>query len=113
MYARGFHRRDMGNPTLVMVVRSGRRFDVACADLERLRNCIVEHATEGEQRAVERVLATLATAEAAALAAGRETVTFAAPVDTAELVARAARAMARSDRHMERAERRRRSAHAA
>jgi hypothetical protein len=88
-----------------MAVRSGRRFQISLVDLERLRNCLVEHATDDEERAVERMLGALVTAETAALASGRDIVMFTAPADAADLMHRALRAMARSDRHMERARR--------
>jgi hypothetical protein len=67
-------------------------------------NCIVEHARSGEERDVERVLGALAGLLAVAPEGG-DAVVFSPPPGTAPLVKRALDAMARSDRHQERARR--------
>ena len=93
-----------------MARRFDRRYEVALEDLDRLCNCIVEHADAREQRAAERLLALLSTLGSAARERGDKKLRFAAPHGTGALVDRALAAMARSDRHVERFERNRRTA---
>lgn len=67
-------------------------------------NCIVEHARPDEARDVERILGLLASMSAQLdRSADDAVVSFAAPPGTVPLVERALQAMARSDRHHERA----------
>ena len=64
-------------------------------------SCVVEHAGADDERDVERLLGVLSTLDASA--GGH--VSFVAPRGTARLVERALSAMARSDRHVDRARR--------
>jgi hypothetical protein len=86
--------------------RFGRRFEVPEDDVQRLMNCIVEHARPDEERDVERILGVLAALQAhATRREGDDTVTFVAPLGTTAIVERALAGMARSDRHQARARR--------
>jgi hypothetical protein len=90
-----------------MAGRFNSRYELGVADIERLMNCIVEHAGPDEGREAERLLAMLTMLRTTASGTGDDAVTFAAPRGTAPLVDRALAAMARSDRHAARAERHR------
>ena len=90
-----------------MAGRFDKRYAVDVDDIERLINCIVEHAGPGEGREAERLLAILTMLRTTASVRGDGTVTFTAPRGTAPLADRALAAMARSDRHAARAARHR------
>ena len=94
-----------------MARRSSTRVEVELDVVERLMNCIVEHAGPDEGREAERLLATLTMLRATAEAHEDTAVTFTAPRGTGALAERALAAMARSDRHAERAERHRPQRH--
>jgi hypothetical protein len=81
--------------------RFRRGYQLAAEDLQRLMNTIVDEANEDEARDAERVLGTLATLSAT----DSETISFVAPRGTSSLVDRALQVMARSDRHLARAQR--------
>jgi hypothetical protein len=87
--------------------RFSKRYEVDVEDVERLVNCIVEHATEDEGRQAERLLAMLTMLRATAEEHGDPAIAFAAPRGTSGLVDRALGAMARSDKHVARAARHR------
>ena len=91
-----------------MAGRFAKRYELDVEDVERLMNCIVEHAGADEDRAAERLLAMLTMVRAGAEERGDDTVTFAAPRGTSGLVDRAMAPMARSDKHAARAARHRR-----
>ncbi len=76
-------------------------------DVERLMNCIVEHAAPDEGREAERLLALLTMLRVTASGRGDETVVFTPPRGTGALADRALAAIARSDKHVERAARHR------
>ena len=87
-----------------MVPRFQKTFEIPEHDLQRLMNCIVEHARPDEARDVERLLGFLGSLSTRLDPASEgDVLTFAAPAGSAPLVERALRAMARSDRHHERA----------
>ena len=88
--------------------RFDKRNEVAVEDVERLMNCIVEHARPDQGREAERLLAMLTMLRATATGRGEETIVFTPPRGTGGIVDRALAAMARSDRHAARAERHRR-----
>jgi len=89
-----------------MAARFQARFTVHEQDLQRLMNCIVEHARPDEARDVERVLGALASVAAGSdRQTDDELVVFSPPRGTAPLVQRALDAMARSDRHEARSRR--------
>jgi hypothetical protein len=90
-----------------MAGRFSKRYEVGVEDIERLMNCIVEHAGPDDGREAERVLAMLTMLRATARGHGDDTITFIAPRGTSALVDRALAAMARSDRHAARAARHR------
>ena len=83
-----------------MTPRFQKTFEIPEHDLQRLMNCIVEHARPDEARDVERLLGFLGTLS---VPADGGVLSFAAPAGSAPLVERALRAMARTDRHHERA----------
>ena len=95
-----------------MARRTGTRVEVEIDDVERLMNCIVEHAGPGESRQAERLLATLTMLRATAEAHEDTAVAFTAPRGTGPLAERALAAIARADKHAERAERHRPRRHA-
>ena len=90
-----------------MAGRFARRHELGVDDVERLMNCIVEHATSGEGRETERLLAVLTMLRTAAAEHGEATISFTPPRGTGALADRALAAMARSDKHAERAARHR------
>ena len=90
-----------------MAGRFDRDYEIGVADIERLMNCIVEHAGPHEGREAERLLAMLTMLRVTAADRGDGTVTFTAPRGTAPLADRALAAMARSDKHVARAARHR------
>ena len=90
-----------------MAGRFDKHYEFDVSDIERLMNCIVEHAGPDEGREAERLLAMLTMLRATASGQGEETIAFTAPRGTATLVDRARAAMARSDKHVARAARHR------
>ena len=90
-----------------MAGRFDRDHALGVADIERLMNCIVEHAGPSEGREAERLLAMLTMLRVTATGHGKDAVSFTAPRGTAPLVDRALAAMARSDKHVARAARHR------
>jgi hypothetical protein len=90
-----------------MAGRFATRHEVGVDDVERLMNCIVEHAGPDEGREAERLLAMLTMLRATAAEHGEETITFTPPRGTGALADRALTAIARSDKHAERAARHR------
>ena len=91
----------------IMAGRFDKRYDIALEDIERLMNCIVEHAGPDEGREAERLLAMLTMLRTTAPGQGAESIAFSAPRGTATLIDRALAAMARSDEHVARAARHR------
>jgi hypothetical protein len=90
-----------------MAGRFDKRYELDVADVERLMNCIVEHAGPDEGRDAERLLAMLTMLRTTASAHGDGAIGFTAPRGTAPLADRALAAMARSDKHAARAARHR------
>lgn len=90
-----------------MAGRFDKRYDIDVDDIERLMNCIVEHAGPDEGRGAERLLAMLTLLRAIATGQDEESIAFTAPRGTATLIDRALAAMARSDKHVARAARHR------
>jgi hypothetical protein len=90
-----------------MAGRFDRRYELDVADVERLMNCIVEHAGPDEGREAERLLAMLTMLRTSATGHGDGAIRFTAPRGTAPLADRALAAMARSDKHAARAARHR------
>ena len=90
-----------------MAGRFDKHYEIDVDDIERLMNCIVEHAGPDGDREAERLLAMLTMLRATAAGQGDETVTFTAPRGTTTLIDRALAAMARSDQHIARAARHR------
>jgi hypothetical protein len=88
-----------------MADRFRRGFEVRRDDLQRLMNCIVEHAEPSDARDVERLLSALVTLWAGPGGAKDGTVSFVPPKGTAPIVERALAAMQRADRHDARARR--------
>ena len=93
-----------------MAGRFRARFSLPAADLRRLADCIVEHASPDEARDVERLLGALTTLASSDRRAPGDTIAFSPPPGTAPLVERALAAMQRSDRHDARARRTRSAA---
>jgi hypothetical protein len=81
--------------------RFGRRYELQAGDLGRLMNAIVDAGGPDDARDVERLLGALTSLPAGA----DDTISFVAPRGTSRLVERALQAMARSDRHLARAQR--------
>jgi len=81
--------------------RSGRGYELAAADRQRLMNTIDDEADEDKARDVERLLGLLTSPSAGP----DEKISFVAPRGTAPLVDRAMQVLARSDRHHARAKR--------
>jgi hypothetical protein len=90
-----------------MAGRFTERHEVDLDDVERLMNCIVEHAGPDEGREAERLLALLTMLRASAAEHGETAITFTPPRGTGALADRALAAIARSDKHAERAARHR------
>jgi hypothetical protein len=90
-----------------MAGRFVKRHEVGVDDVERLMNCIVEHAGADEGREAERLRAMLTMLRATAVEHGEETIVFTPPRGTGALADRALGTMARSDKHAERAARHR------
>ena len=90
-----------------MAGRFDKRYELDVADVERLMNCIVEHAGPDAGREAERLLAMLTMLRATASGRRDDAIAFTAPRGTAPLADRALAAMARSDRHAARAARHR------
>ena len=77
-----------------MAGRFDRDYEIGVADIERLMNCIFEHAGPDEGREAERLLAMLTMLRVTAADRGDGTVTFTAPRGTAPLADRALAAAA-------------------
>jgi hypothetical protein len=90
-----------------MAGRFDKHYEIDVDDIERLMNCIVEHAGPDGDREAERLLAMLTMLRATASGQGEETIAFTAPRGTTTLIDRALAAMARSDKHLARAARHR------
>ena len=90
-----------------MAGRFSKHYEIHLGDIDRLMNCIVEHAGPDEGREAERLLAMLTMLRATASGHGEEAIAFTAPRGTATLIDRALAAMARSDKHAARAARHR------
>ena len=90
-----------------MAGRFAKRHEIDVDDVERLMNCIVEHAGPDEGREAERLLALLTMLRVTAGEHGEETIVFTPPRGTGALADRALSAIARSDKHAERAARHR------
>ena len=90
-----------------MAGRFSKRHEVGIDDVERLMNCILEHAGPDEGREAERLLAMLTMLRVTAVEHGQDTVVLIPPRGTGALADRALAAVARSDKHEARAARHR------